>query len=254
MDVIDRGAKLVFDDGPQRDYNHASDSNYKNLRAKADEFYQKRNKYSQESQAAYKAGDGQRAHELSEQSKKALSQAENYNRQASEYVFRENNTDSSEYEIDLHGLYVKEAEYFLQVRIVQFVKTNQSHLNVIVGKGLHSKNGIAKLKPAIDEMCDEARLTHRIDKSNSGVLIIDLKNTELNQLPRKWLDLHSNASSNSYSAPQQPQYQSHNNYQGNNHQGNQNHQQQQYNANDFKTGNSAVDLFVKLLCFCINKK
>lgn len=252
MEYIDRGAKLVFDDGPQRDYNHASDNNYKNLRAKADEFYKKRNKLSQESQAAYKAGDGQRAHELSEQSKQALSQAENYNRQASEYVFRENNTDSAEDEIDLHGLYVKEAEYFLQVRIVQFVKTNQSHLNVIVGKGLHSKHGIAKLKPAIDEMCDEARLSHRIDKNNTGVLIIDLRNTELNQLPRKWLDLIDN--SNAYSAPQQPQYQSHNNYQGQHHNQHHNQQQQQFNPNNFKTGNTAVDLFVKLLCFCINKK
>lgn len=112
-EVFNRGAKL-FDDNNQRDYNHATDSEYKRLRSEADRLFQKRQQLSQQSQNAYKQGDGQKAHELSEELKRILAQAEECNRKAAEYVFRENNEDSGPDEIDLHGLYVKEAEWILE--------------------------------------------------------------------------------------------------------------------------------------------
>lgn len=246
MDWVDKGAKLVFDDSPQRDYNHATDSNYKRLRAEADKLYKKRHELSQQSQAAYKSGDGQKAHELSEESKKILDKAEDCNQKAAEYVFRENNADSAEDEIDLHGLYVKEAEFFLQIRIVQFVKTHQSHLNVIVGKGLHSKNGIAKLKPAIDEMCDESGLKHHIDSHNTGVLVINLANTSVERLPARWLKLKP--SDGAYDSPAQPLYQQH-------HQSSQHHSsQQQHHSNNSNMGKGIAGLLLKLVCFCIKNR
>lgn len=241
MEVLNRGAQL-FDDSQPRDYNHATDSNYKHLRAEADKLYKKRNQLSQQSQAAYKSGDGKKAHDLSEKAKQVLDEAENYNRQAAAYVFRENNTDSAEDEIDLHGLYVKEAEYFLQVRIVHFVRTHQSHLKVIVGKGLHSKNGIAKLKPAIDEMCDESGLRHRIDSHNLGVLIIDLQGKSVDSLPRRWVNLPplSNGGYQSQPAPHYGQQHGHSPQHG---------QSPHHNNNN----SQLVNLFVKVLCMCLNR-
>ncbi|CAH6723705.1 smr domain-containing protein [[Candida] jaroonii] len=234
----------------ERDYNHATDSNYKSLRQRAEQLYEKRNHLSQESQKAYKNGDGQKAHDLSEQAKKITDEAEYYNRQAAEYVFRENNADSAEDEIDLHGLFVKEAEYILQVRIVQFVKTHQSHLKVIVGKGLHSQGGIAKLKPAIDDMCDESRLKHHIDSKNTGVLVIDLKNVDINQLPQSWLNLPPPSQmpskpQQSYQPHQQPQY---------NQQYHKPNQQQHHNNNNNNNNNQLVSLLMKVVCMCINSK
>ena len=41
-EVFNRGAKL-FDDNNQRDYNHATDSEYKRLRSEADRLFQKDN-------------------------------------------------------------------------------------------------------------------------------------------------------------------------------------------------------------------
>lgn len=247
---MDRGLALF--DGQTRDYNHATDDNYKKLRAQADELYQKRNKLSQQSQQAYKNGDGSKAHELSEELKKVLRQAEEYNHKAAEYVFRENNTDSAEDEIDLHGLYVKEAEYFLQNRIAHDIRTNQSHLKVIVGKGLHSAGGVAKIKPAVDQMCTDCNLKHRIDPKNAGVLVIDLTNTNQSQVPSHW--------NNTISQPQQayhgnsgPQYQNHQQQQPH-YQQQQQHNQSGLNANNFKTGNQLVDGIVKLLCMCLNNK
>ncbi|KAF6063643.1 Smr domain family protein [Candida albicans] len=209
-EVFNRGAKL-FDDNNQRDYNHATDSEYKR----------------QQSQNAYKQGDGQKAHELSEESKRVLAQAEECNRKAAEYVFRENNEDSGPDEIDLHGLYVKEAEWILERRIYYAVKTNQSHLNVIVGKGLHSANGVAKIKPAVDELCDQVGLNHYIDKKNSGVLVIDLKGTTNVAPPQQ-----------TYHGTGQPQYQ----------------QQHQGGQQDIKTGNDLVDMVLKIVCGCLKSK
>lgn len=244
--IADRGAPL-FDSGNTRDYNHATDSNYKKLRAEADALYDKRHKLSQQLQLAYKLGDGAKAHELSEKLKKILEQAEAKNRQAAEYVFRENNTDSAEDEIDLHGLYVNEAIFFLQNRIANSIRTNQSHLRVIVGKGLHSKNGVAKIKPAVDDMCDECNLRHRIDPNNSGVLEIDLSNTHENQIPSSWNSHGAGATIN------QPQQAYHGNAGPQYHQQPQNNQYHQQQP-PFKTGNTFVDLLIKGLCMCLNSK
>lgn len=190
-DTIDRGVKL----SEGQDYNHATDGEYKRLRDEADRLYQKRAELLRQSQQAFKQGDKLRAKQLSDELKRVLEQAEDKNFEAANYVFQANNTDSAPDEIDLHGLYVKEAEAILLRRITQAVNNGEDHLRVIVGKGLHSKNGIAKIKPAVDQMCDDLHLNHYIDPKNLGVLVI-----ELNQ------NSHVSKPQQAYHAPQQPQY------------------------------------------------
>ncbi|KAL8934363.1 MAG: hypothetical protein Q9216_005950 [Gyalolechia sp. 2 TL-2023] len=57
---------------------------------------------------------------------------EQYNKQAADFIFRENNAvgrvDSDT--IDLHGLYVHEAEDILEQRIRYAQSTGQTHLHV----------------------------------------------------------------------------------------------------------------------------
>lgn len=157
----------------------------------------------------------------------------------------------------MHGLYVKEAEWILQRRIYYAVQTNQSHLNVIVGKGLHSANGVAKIKPAVDELCDEVGLKHYIDQKNTGVLVIDLKGVNVNQLPNTWSQGTSNITKpqQAYQGTGQPQYQNHQQQQQQYHGNNQQHyQQQQQGQQDIKTGNGLFDLVLKVFCACINSK
>lgn len=237
---MERGIRLGDD---QRDYNHATDGEYKRLRQEADQLYQKRQHLSQQSQQAYKNGDKAKAKELSDQLKKIGEQAEDSNIRAAEYVFRENNTDSAGDEIDLHGLYVKEAEFILQRRIGNDIRTNQSHINVIVGKGLHSANGIAKLKPAVTAMCDEAGLKHHMDPKNSGVLVIDLTNTQSSQIPNNWA---GPAPQQSYQPSGQPQYQQQQQYQP------QGYQQQQQQGNN--NNNDLVSTIVNIICACLKSK
>lgn len=254
----DRGALISTG---ERDYNHATDNEYQRLRTLAEQAYQKRQQLSQESQAAFKNGDGAKAHQLSEKAKVKQKLAEQYNFEAAEYVFVQNNADSGSNEIDLHGLYVKEALWILKKRVMNGIRTNEPHLRVIVGKGLHSQSGVAKIKPAVEQLCQEANLRDSVDKKNAGVLIIELQGA---RIPQEWEDAENNSNvqygnnqqnhqqqqaipsahfTGGYQPQQQPQYQPQ-------------QQQQQYYSQQQGNSNSDGDLLVKLLkfvCVCIQK-
>lgn len=230
--------------------------------------YKKKQQLSSQSQQAYKSGDGQRAHELSEAAKKQVEIADNYNFQAAEYVFVANNADSDSDEIDLHGLYVKEAQWVLKKRIVAGIQRHESKLEVIVGKGLHSKNGVAKLKPAVEELCDEAGFQSHIDPKNAGVLVINLANA---RIPQSWSNITPisvggqqggyQQPQNAYQPQQQPHYQQQQQYNNNyNNQGGYPQQQQQYhnNNNNNQNNNNGIavkiaKVVLKLFCQFVNK-
>ncbi|CAN6641690.1 hypothetical protein TRVA0_018S02696 [Trichomonascus vanleenenianus] len=155
-----------------RDYNHATDGEYKRLRDLAQKEHERRGHLVEQSKQCYQNGDGEEAKRLSNEAKKHGDKMDEYNRQAAEYAFRENNADSHEDEIDLHGLYVKEAIEILETRISACKSRGDSHLDVIVGKGLHSEHG-AKIKPAVQQLCQKNHFKYAIDKHNAGVIVID---------------------------------------------------------------------------------
>ncbi|CAG8657933.1 25176_t:CDS:2 [Cetraspora pellucida] len=75
-------------------------------------------------------------------------------------------------EIDLHGLYVKEAMDKTESRI-QHCKANKiDHLVIIVGRGKHS-SGLAKLKPAIINLMKKYQLRCTPDKPTVGCLYVE---------------------------------------------------------------------------------
>jgi len=59
---------------------------------------------------------------------------EEYNKQASEFIFRENNANGrvAADTIDLHGQFVEEAEDILEERIKYATQHGQNHLHVYV--------------------------------------------------------------------------------------------------------------------------
>ena len=59
---------------------------------------------------------------------------EQYNKQASDFIFRENNADGRvpEDTIDLHGQFAEEAEDILEERIKYAKRHGQTHLHVCV--------------------------------------------------------------------------------------------------------------------------
>lgn len=104
---------------------------------------------------------------------------DDYNRQASEFIFRANNAqDRVEPDcIDLHGLYVEEAEHILEQRIRNDQRNGQNHLHAIVGKGNHSPGHIQKIKPKVEELCRELGLKYRTEE-NAGRIYINLQGGE----------------------------------------------------------------------------
>ncbi|TGO86148.1 hypothetical protein BPOR_0330g00040 [Botrytis porri] len=161
-------------------FNHSSsndaEAEYDRLRDLAHKEAAKRSQCFDQSRQAYTSGDGARAHDLSVEGKKHAAQMDAYNKQASDYIFRENNAQGrvGDDEIDLHGQYVEEAERILEDRIRYARQQGQTHLHVIVGKGNHSKDHVQKIKPKVEEICRELGLQYATEE-NAGRMYINLQ-------------------------------------------------------------------------------
>ncbi|KAI0035897.1 hypothetical protein K488DRAFT_42349, partial [Vararia minispora EC-137] len=123
---------------------------------------------------AYESGDGARAKELSNEGHAHKSEMERLNREASQWIFYQNNTDSKPGEVDLHGLYVKEAIQYTDKAILEAQQRGDPEIHLIVGKGLHSLGGHAKIKPAIEDLMRKHDLVAALDPDNNGVLIVQI--------------------------------------------------------------------------------
>ncbi|KAL9101584.1 MAG: hypothetical protein Q9163_003184 [Psora crenata] len=161
-------------------FNHHSSSDaeaeYDRLRSLARQEAGKRSSCMAKSQQAYQRGDGAAARELSEEGKRHGAMMEQYNKQASEYIFRENNSMDrvAADTIDLHGQFVEEAEAILEQRIRYARSTGQTHLHVIVGKGNHSPGHIQKIKPRVEQICRAEGLQYAVEE-NAGRIYINLQ-------------------------------------------------------------------------------
>jgi hypothetical protein len=99
-----------------------------------------------------------------------------YNKQASDFIFRENNAEDKvpADTIDLHGQFVEEAEDIVEQRIRYAMSSGQTHLHVIVGKGNHSSGHIQKIKPRVEKVCQELGLQYNTEP-NEGILYVNLQ-------------------------------------------------------------------------------
>ncbi|KAF7562675.1 hypothetical protein G7046_g1435 [Stylonectria norvegica] len=159
------------DDDTEREYDR--------LRDCARQEAEKRGHCFERSRQAYDAGDGAAAKQLSNEGKSHAAKMDDYNRQACEYIFRANNAPGrvEADSIDLHGLYVEEAERILETRIREDQARGQNHLHAIVGQGHHSAGHVTKIKPKVEEVCRELGLKFRTEE-NAGRIYINLQGGE----------------------------------------------------------------------------
>ncbi|KAF9650614.1 Smr-domain-containing protein [Thelephora ganbajun] len=150
------------------------DPHYVSLRARANDEGDKMAQCFKKSKRAYATRDRARAKELSNEAKEHKAKMERLNKEASAWVYAKNNEDSSPGEIDLHGLYVKEAINYTDRAIEAAKRRGDTTINIIVGKGLHSNGGVARLKPAIEALMRKHNLVAELDPNNAGVLIVQL--------------------------------------------------------------------------------
>ncbi|GAD98390.1 Smr domain protein [Paecilomyces variotii No. 5] len=155
--------------------NESAEAEYDRLRDLARQEARKRGECFDKSRHAYESGDGALAKELSEKGKAHGRKMDDYNRQASEFIFRENNAPGrvAPDTIDLHGQFVEEAEDILEERIKYAKAHGQNHLHVIVGKGNHSVNHIQKIKPRVEQVCQQLGLQYATE-DNAGRIYVNL--------------------------------------------------------------------------------
>jgi len=171
-----------------RAFNHQSsndaEAEYDRLRNLARQEIAKKQSCGERAHQAYERGDGALAHRLSEEGKEHAAKADQYNKQASEYIFRENNSPDRVPgdTIDLHGQFVEEAEDILEQRIRTAQSQGQTHLHVIVGKGNHSPQHVQKIKPRVEQVCQELGLQYKTEQ-NEGRIYVDLTGAPVHQIP-----------------------------------------------------------------------
>ncbi|KIK99420.1 hypothetical protein PAXRUDRAFT_68363, partial [Paxillus rubicundulus Ve08.2h10] len=149
---------------------------YTSLRARAKKQGDLMSQCYQQSQEAYERRDRARAKQLSEQGKGHAGAMERLNAKASAIVFRGESTlhDKDPDEVDLHGLFVKEAISYTENAIRDARRRGDSEIRLIVGQGTHSTGGVPRLKPAIEDDLRKRGLRVEVDPRNAGVLIVQL--------------------------------------------------------------------------------
>ena len=153
---------------------NAQNPQYKDLRNRARSEGDKMANAFDASKAAYSHGDGARAKQLSDEGNMHKHNMEQLNAQAVQWIFAANNADSPPGTVDLHGLYVKEALAKVDEVIHQAQAQNYPQLRLIVGKGIHSKDHVTKIKPAVEELLRKYNIAAHLDHRNQGVLVVDM--------------------------------------------------------------------------------
>lgn len=142
-------------------------------RRRANELGEQQRELSARSQAAYRAGNGALAKQLSNQAKSIHTKVDYHNREAARLHYANNNKNLPEDTIDLHGLFVKEAIQKVEEAVSKAKKEKKKSLTVIVGAGNHSVDGIQRIRPAVEKWCRDRG--HTYTAVNQGCLSISLR-------------------------------------------------------------------------------
>ncbi|KAG2048241.1 hypothetical protein BDR06DRAFT_895887, partial [Suillus hirtellus] len=135
------------------------------LRLKATQEGDRMGKCFKERNEAKARNDQQRAKELTQRGEAHRANMMLLDKEASAKIFQ----------VELHGLYVSEAESYFDISVQEARDREESSLRVIVGKGIHSDNNIPKIKPAILAHAKSLGLPIEVDPRNEGCLIVSLK-------------------------------------------------------------------------------
>ncbi|KAI1282505.1 DUF1771-domain-containing protein [Xylaria sp. FL0933] len=165
-----------------RDIHPDTEKKCETLRKKAREEVDKRKDCMRRAHEAYERGDGATAKQLSNEGKRHAARADEYFKEASDMIFSANNPEIAADTIDLHGLYVVEAERRVEERIQADQRAGKTHLHIIVGKGIHSVDHVQKIKPAIEKLCQDLGLQYATEE-NEGRIYVNLQGDDVTHMP-----------------------------------------------------------------------
>ncbi|PNH12946.1 Smr domain-containing protein [Tetrabaena socialis] len=130
------------------------------------------------SQAAYSRGDHSAAREQSARAKQHAAAAGAAHAKAVTLLLQRNNGGRGGGELDLHGLRVEEAMAEAERALAEAKAAGQKRLVLIVGKGLHSKDGVARLRPAIEGLMRKHSVRCTPGVPNEGCITVEFVRPE----------------------------------------------------------------------------
>ncbi|CAE7083183.1 unnamed protein product [Rhizoctonia solani] len=148
-----------------------------------------RSKMLDKASVAWKAGQKSTAKTLSERGKHFGAQVERYNERAAKEIFLSLNatyysgTKESLEKIDLHGLFVNEALVYTQNHIDMCRQSGVTQTSIITGRGNNSKDGVAKIKPAVEGLLVREGLGNRFEWVNEGCVGVSLPRSSKRTTP-----------------------------------------------------------------------
>ncbi|KAG8735966.1 hypothetical protein FRC10_009955 [Ceratobasidium sp. 414] len=114
---------------------------------------------------------------LSERGKQFGRQVERYNERAAKEIFLSLNPtyySDPPTRIDLHGLFVNEALVYTQGHIDRCRQDGVAETKIITGRGNNSKDGIAKIKPAVEGLLVRESLAGKYRWENEGAVVVNV--------------------------------------------------------------------------------
>ena len=153
------------------------------LRNEANEWAIRRSRLLEESQTAYLMGDKGYARRLADEAREAGQQMAALNVRARDAIFEHRNGGKDETFLDLHGLYVQEALYYLGETLRELTARGRLRrgrgsdgefespvLECVTGAGHHSPLGISRIKAAVHDLVGSLGL--RCEVKNAGSFLI----------------------------------------------------------------------------------
>lgn len=107
------------------------------------------------SKDAFTGGKGWLAKELSGEAQRLFELGAQYNAVAAARIFNHHNPSLESSVVDLHGLYVKEAQYYFCEHLQRCIKRGDTIMECVVGVGKNSSPQGATVLPAIVELCEK---------------------------------------------------------------------------------------------------
>ncbi|KAG8941627.1 hypothetical protein FRC03_004278 [Tulasnella sp. 419] len=166
-----RKTSIVEDDRDDRDRQADVGDE---LRQRAAEEYKLVDKFRKEAKEARRRGQHSSAnifHLKAEEHRRKMIQ---WNKEASDTIFQENNQGRNPGVIDLHGLHVEEAIERAKNAVEAAIEKQDPEINLIVGKGNHSRDSIAKVKPGIEKWLSDNGFTASLDRGG-GMFVVNLR-------------------------------------------------------------------------------
>jgi len=154
--VDEKGKKENIKDdcrSPDSSYQATKNPDYIDYRAEAQMHARMRSECFRKAAIAHAQKQGELARYYSQQGHNHTAEMHDANKRAADKIFRDKNMRHEDKTVDLHGLHVDEAllvlKNFLQAYHSGTPSSGIKSLSVITGRGRGSKDGKAKIKPAV---------------------------------------------------------------------------------------------------------